>query len=106
MQATRPPLHVTSISSFARETDIVRNRSCPACKSLRKFGANPVGLPRFLKTGSDAHRFRKGALRPFPADGLIDALATAHRPAKSRDRLRARTEKARLPRFQQYAIRR
>ena len=62
MRAARPPLKLfTSTSPFARGMDIVRNRNCPACRSLRKFGADPVGLLRFLETGSDANRFRKVA---------------------------------------------
>src|SRR5205823_9658490 len=107
MRPARPPLQLfTSTSPFARGMGIVRNRNCPACKNLRKSEANPVDARQFPEIAFAANHFRKGALRPFPAGGLIDALATAHRPAKSRDRPRARTGKARLPRFQQYAIRR
>src|SRR5437773_10748125 len=54
------PNPITSILPFAPEMGIVRNRNCPACKSLRKFGANLVGLRWFLDTGSAANRFRKG----------------------------------------------
>ena len=62
MQAARPPLQLfTSTWPFARGMGIVRNRSCPACKSLRKSEANPVGARRFPEIASAANHFRKGA---------------------------------------------
>jgi len=50
-----------SIWPSAREMGIARNRSCPACKSLRKSEADLVDARQFSEIASAANHFRKGA---------------------------------------------
>jgi len=95
-----------SIWPSAREMGIARNRSCPACKSLRKSGATLVVARRSAEIASGVNYFQKDASRQFPICDWIIARAAARNPARYRLLRRARTGKAHLQEYPQCAMRR
>src|SRR5881394_3657619 len=74
--------NITSNFSSVLGTGTARNRNCPACKSPRRFGADPAGLRRFSEILSGANHFRKGASQLFLIVGSITVPAALHIPPK------------------------
>src|SRR5262249_31336225 len=93
---------------------ILRNRNYPACKSLRKFEANPADSRRFSGILSDVDYFQEVSSHLFQRGGSIVSPAASHIPstyflrAKLKDpgRAPAKTETTRSPGCRQPARRR
>src|SRR5882672_5254768 len=67
----------STTSPFVPGMGIVRNRNCPACKSLRRSGAALVGARQCAEILSGGDHFQKDASQRFRVAGSITARATS-----------------------------
>src|SRR5437773_9742376 len=68
---------ITPTSPSVPGMGIVRNRNCPACKSLRRSGAALVGARQCAEILSGGDHFQKDASQRFRVAGSITARATS-----------------------------
>src|ERR1051326_7482630 len=106
-----PPSRITATSPSVPGTGTARNRNCPACKNLRRFGGALAGGRSFSEIVANLGHTQKGVFRPFRVGGLIIEPVAGRNPPKAfrrakrkrRHHAQAKMEKAHSPQCRQCA---
>ena len=106
----QPSKLISSTSSSAPGTGTARNRNCPACKNLRRFGVNLAGAQRSLVIVAGANRLRRDVLQLFQAVDSTTAPEALRilpkrlcsRSSEPANRVPSRMETAHSPGYRRY----